>query len=128
MLNATNFCASSDSDNHRGNINPLLVSQIPFDDVDENQLHQQYIVPVSELDMNMLLKENRCYQCPVCHRDVREKADFVRHYMIHTGEKPFCCKFCPYKATRKFTLFRHIRTVHPEQYFPKSVSCDENTE
>lgn len=70
------------------------------------------VVPVNELDIASLLTPERTHRCPVCAKEVRSKVEFVRHYMTHTGERPFCCSHCSYKSTRKFTLIRHIKAVH----------------
>jgi len=75
------------------------------------------IVPVNELNISNLLTLGKTFKCPVCGKEMRSKVEFVRHYMTHTGERPFCCTFCSYKSTRKFTLLRHVRTVH--NFLPK---------
>jgi uncharacterized Zn-finger protein len=30
----------------------------------------------------------------------------------HTGERPYQCNFCSYRATQSGSLTRHIKTVH----------------
>lgn len=29
-----------------------------------------------------------------------------------SGEKPFCCQFCPYRASQKGNLKTHVQSVH----------------
>ncbi|MPC10544.1 Zinc finger protein 516 [Portunus trituberculatus] len=35
-----------------------------------------------------------------------------RHLMIHRGEKPFLCPYCPHRANQKGNLKYHILSVH----------------
>ncbi|KAK7072070.1 hypothetical protein SK128_021100, partial [Halocaridina rubra] len=60
--------------------------------------------------------------CSVCGkiisgRNRRQRLQY--HLSTHTGERPHHCPFCPYRAHHKFTLDRHIRTVHRECFQPK---------
>ncbi|KAF2363559.1 Zinc finger C2H2-type, partial [Trinorchestia longiramus] len=52
------------------------------------------------------------YACPVCTKEFPDKKDFRRHYMIHTGEKPYPCPHCPYRARIMSGLKRHIASRH----------------
>lgn len=50
--------------------------------------------------------------CNVCQRSFNHKGNFLKHYRTHTGEKPFPCPKCPYKATQKAHLSTHILARH----------------
>ncbi|KAK4300501.1 hypothetical protein Pmani_027284 [Petrolisthes manimaculis] len=39
--------------------------------------------------------------CQICGRKCRSSSELQRHYMTHTGEKPFRCPHCPYSSTLK---------------------------
>nr|XP_027231794.1 zinc finger protein 219-like [Penaeus vannamei] len=56
----------------------------------------------------------RRHVCGVCGRGFRLANDLRRHLRIHTGEKPFCCPHCPYRASQKQSVNRHVRTVHAD--------------
>ena len=55
------------------------------------------------------------YVCPFCRKEFYSRNDFRRHYMSHTGEKPFACKFCSFRATVGAKVRYHSFRVHPEQ-------------
>ncbi|XP_069172026.1 longitudinals lacking protein, isoforms H/M/V isoform X9 [Procambarus clarkii] len=53
--------------------------------------------------------------CPVCGKAFKgDKYKFrlSRHLIIHTGEKPFPCPHCPYRANIRTNLTRHIAIQH----------------
>lgn len=71
-----------------------------------------YVVPFDELPRFQTTNPSCRYACPVCGREFADKKDFRRHYMIHTGEKPFHCTLCPYSARQKSSLKSHIIVKH----------------
>ncbi len=54
-------------------------------------------------------KQSMAYQCFYCGKAFVRLADFKRHTMTHTGEKPYLCEFCSKTFRRKDTLHEHIR-------------------
>lgn len=52
------------------------------------------------------------YGCPYCFKEMSDKANIMRHIMIHTGVKPWKCHLCDYSAIAKPTLTRHIQAKH----------------
>ncbi|XP_018023132.1 protein tramtrack, beta isoform isoform X6 [Hyalella azteca] len=52
------------------------------------------------------------FLCPVCGKIFNNKKDFRRHYMIHTGEKPYPCPHCPYRARQMVALRGHLSLKH----------------
>ncbi|KAF2363556.1 Zinc finger C2H2-type, partial [Trinorchestia longiramus] len=67
------------------------------------------IVPFDELPrLRATVNPNLNYACPICGKEFYDKKDFRRHYMIHTGDRPFACPHCPYKASRMYSLKNHL--------------------
>ena len=55
------------------------------------------------------------FRCVVCNKSFVTKGDYRRHYRIHTGEKPFACSYCPYRANQSPNLGRHVKRRHPDK-------------
>lgn len=56
--------------------------------------------------------------CPVCQKQFVGRCrdyNLIVHMRIHTGELPFKCSFCPYKARRKSHLKSHVARIHSNQ-------------
>lgn len=71
------------------------------------------IVPFEELPIRRYAWGlNNGYACPVCGKRFNNKKDFRRHYMVHTGEKPFPCPHCPYRARQMVALRGHLALRH----------------
>lgn len=54
--------------------------------------------------------------CPECGLWCAFKSQLVKHMYIHTGEKPYSCPHCTYKARQRGTLNKHIKCLHPELF------------
>lgn len=48
--------------------------------------------------------------CTYCGKLFKQKIDLHRHERKHTGERPFPCPVCPYRATVNCALQRHMLT------------------
>lgn len=59
--------------------------------------------------------------CPVCGKlfaGAKRRYHLERHLITHTGERPFPCPYCPYRANVRENLLRHIRQRHPDSAPP----------
>ncbi|XP_064080275.1 protein tramtrack, beta isoform-like isoform X9 [Macrobrachium nipponense] len=55
--------------------------------------------------------------CPVCGKvfsGTRRRYHLDRHLVTHTGERPFPCPHCHYRANVRENMIRHVRVRHPE--------------
>ncbi|XP_044023151.1 zinc finger protein 770 isoform X1 [Siniperca chuatsi] len=52
------------------------------------------------------------HQCPVCPKSFPSLYKLQRHYVIHTGQKPFICKICGKAFTQSEHLKTHLQKVH----------------
>ena len=50
--------------------------------------------------------------CPYCYQRVGCRALLLRHMRKHTGEKPYSCRICGYKACQSSPVFTHLRRHH----------------
>ena len=53
--------------------------------------------------------------CPAadCNYKTLIATNMKNHFRKHTGEKPFKCHLCPYRAVQKGNVKRHIVVHHP---------------
>lgn len=55
---------------------------------------------------------NGNFACNVCYKHFISYINFKRHFVTHTGEKPFACFKCDRRCTQKVSLRVHCERAH----------------
>lgn len=64
-------------------------------------------------------------RCPVCGRASSRRDHLKRHMLIHTGEKPHKCPFCPFRSLLKWNVKSHMQRRHVLNWLPVSDSQNQ---
>ncbi|KAK1874638.1 Early growth response protein 1 [Dissostichus eleginoides] len=65
------------------------------------------------------LPKHRPFSCPSagCERRFSRSDELTRHLRIHTGQRPFSCRFCSRSFSRSDHMTTHVRTHTGEKPF-----------
>ena len=74
------------------------------------------------IDRRLKENENHNYKrdqrgwfiCPYCPRSMKQSSNLRTHVMIHTGEKPWKCKYCDERFTQAGDRGLHMRRYHSD--------------
>lgn len=53
--------------------------------------------------------------CQECNKYFPFPAALSRHMRTHSGERPFPCSECPYRAKHRFDLKKHLISIHKQE-------------
>ncbi|EAT37882.1 AAEL010173-PA [Aedes aegypti] len=56
-------------------------------------------------------QDEKCI-CTVCGQTYSSSTNLIRHMRIHTKERPYKCKLCPYACNQSTALKQHVLRVH----------------
>jgi len=78
------------------------------------------------LRRHMLLKHSDSsalpFQCTICNKGFLGKMKFKNHMNIHTGERPYSCRFCERTFGDNANCIKHMRESHSEQWLAYKAS------
>ncbi|XP_066964663.1 longitudinals lacking protein, isoforms H/M/V-like isoform X9 [Macrobrachium rosenbergii] len=55
---------------------------------------------------------SQIFPCNICGKPFNRAYNLKNHLLVHTGEKPFTCMFCPYRAALKGNVTKHMQARH----------------
>ena len=86
----------------------------------------EYVISMQQKQIYFEKNSNGHYICPenTCQYTAEWPAHISIHYRMHTGEKPFQCKFCGKGFAQKTDCIKHIRN-HDDSYKFKCSICDK---
>lgn len=90
-------------------------------DVRDQQLYSSISVrtastsTASAPSSNTLTRGGNSRTCPICNRTFYWPNEVAIHMRTHTGERPFPCQHCPYRATQSGALKRHVLAKHADK-------------
>ena len=72
-------------------------------------------MPLQEDELKKYALGNRQHRCPYCEKVMKgSMSNFRYHLLTHTGERPFCCPHCDYRAAVRHNVRSHIIHKHAD--------------
>ncbi|XP_044575577.1 zinc finger protein 260-like [Cotesia glomerata] len=105
-----------------------ISSDEPYQDESENQdpkdSSQNILLPKAELNPEVRAKRRYCkkkiypenYPCPECKKPFSSRSLMRRHFMVHTGERPYRCETCGRRFSQLGALNFHKKLHEDPPY------------
>lgn len=61
-------------------------------------------------------RPKQSYKCDWCEFSTEVEQNFLRHSLVHSANKPICCKVCKKRFPRRPLLLAHMREYHHEMH------------
>lgn len=82
------------------------------DDASFSRSLESLIVPSDLTSESFMASSSGKHLCKYCGKDLHFASRLREHLRTHTGERPYQCTLCNYRATQSGSLTRHIKSVH----------------
>jgi KRAB domain-containing zinc finger protein len=80
------------------------------------------------LQSHLRCHEDKRFECDSCQKRFTLHAQLVRHRLVHSGDKPFSCPHCAYRAGIVENLRKHCTAVHKVVFPPRKRELFRNSE
>ena len=67
---------------------------------------------INEMESTVIGATDGKFVCSICFKRFKQSGNLWRHIRKHTGERPYPCTVCSYRAGRKDNLDLHMGAKH----------------
>lgn len=72
-------------------------------------------------------QDEKGFTCRICSKVLSSSSSLDRHVLVHSGERPFHCRYCGDTFTTNGNMHRHMRThTHKNENYESDASSDSN--
>ena len=66
------------------------------------------------------------FKCLICEKRFGQQSTLIRHYRIHTGERPYQCRICSQTFNTSSNRLVHMKTVHSDERNYHCQQCQKS--
>lgn len=104
---ADDYADDYDDDDDFDNEEEPQIHQIGLDNSAKQKLVEDDFIVIS--DGTDDISKGKLYECKICKKRMSNSGHLMRHRRIHSGERPFVCKFCDKRFIESTSLKVHLR-------------------